>query len=620
MLLAAGRRVTTERVRGLVLLLIALGALFPEGVRAAQLDELDLAQPWRLRELRLEGNRHVGSDKIRAAMVTKPRPWFALWRKFPEFDPVAFRVDLDRVQRVLKNSGYFEARVLHDIVLAAEGNDVTAVLWIDEGPPVLVGGVDLDLGGVRLAPEDRTQLLQTLPIAEGKIFTQDAYDAGLANIRGYYRQNGFARVVVTKQAQVDLAEHQAHVLYRVLSGPPSVFGDVDVSGNKKVSEDVVRREIAFRRGEPFRQSQLDDTRDQLAALNLFSTIRLDEEEGGDPKVDYHLRLTEMPPHEIRLGLGYDTEEQVRGLASWRNYNFLGGARQLGFAARASFLSRTLLADFLQPHYPLQTMRSRLLFAETQDDEDAYTLLRTRVSPRLEWQPTRRFTAYVFHRSEFDSLADVSAAIKRAVPGIAPGDVFLSGLGLGFDWIRTDDLFDPSRGFVLKVGVEPVGGVFGGDVSFVRMVGEWRGYYRLVGRLLGSLRLRLGTADPTSGDDEIPIYERFYAGGINSVRGYGRWRVGPIVDDEPVGGRTLVETSVELRHPITDTISGVVFFDGGQVSLKSYDFPFDHLQYGTGIGARVRTPIGPLGLDLGFPTDPPPGDQMWQVHVSLGAPF
>jgi len=604
----------------LLVLLLALGATFPGVAGAVQLDELDLAQRWRLRALRLEGNEHVEGGALEAAMVTKPRPWFALWRKFPEFDPVAFRVDLERVQRVYRNRGYFEARILHDVVLPAEGRDVTAVVWIEEGVPVHVGRVDVKLGGVELPPEERTQLLETFPVTESKVFTQELYDAGVANLRGYYRQNGFARVTVTKSTEIDLSEHLAAVSYRVESGPPSVFGDVQVSGNKNVDEDVIRREVAFVRGERFRQSQLDETRDQLAALNLFSAIRLDEKESADPEVDYDLHLTELAPREVRLGIGYDTEEQVRGLASWRHYNFLGGARQLGFAARASFLSRTLLADFLQPHYPIHSMRSRLLFAQTQDDEDAYTLLRARVSPRLEWQPTRRFTAYLFHRSEFDSLSDVSAAIERAVPGIAPGDVFLSGLGVGFDWIRTDDMFDPTRGFVLKVGVEPVGGILGGDISFVRLVADWRGYYRLVGSLLGALRFRLGAADPTSGDDEIPIYERFYAGGINSVRGYGRWRVGPLVDDEPVGGRTLVEASIELRHPITETISGVVFFDGGQVSLDSYDFPIDDLQYGTGIGARVRTPIGPLGVDLGFPLDPPPGDQFWQVHVSLGAPF
>jgi outer membrane protein assembly complex protein YaeT len=637
-------------VRALVVLLLALGAVRPGPVQAVQLDELDLAPRWRLRALKIEGNEHVEGKTLRAAMVTKPRPWFAVWRKYPEFDPVAFRVDLERVKRIYQNNGYFEARILHDLIMPEKGHALTAVLWIEEGPAVRVGRVDVEFRGAELPAEEREKILETLPIREGIVFTQQAYDAGLANLRGYYRQNGYARVVVTKQSQVDLVEHLAAVSYRVDSGPDSVFGKVEVSGNQGVSDYVVRREIAFKEGERFRQDRLDETRDQLTALNLFSAIRLDEEESTDPEVDYSLRLTELPPREIRFGIGYDTEEQVRGLASWRHYNFLGGARQLGFAARASFISRTLLADFLQPHFPIHSMRSRLLFSETQDDEDAYTLLRTRLSPRLEWLPARRFTAYAFHRSEFDALSDVSDTIKLLVPHIAPDDSFLSGLGLGFDWMPTDDLFDPTRGFVVKTGVEPVGGIFGGDVSFVRLVGDFRAYHPLVGKLLGSLRLRLGAADPVMGGKEIPIYERFYAGGINSVRGYGRWRVGPMADelarerrreeniscrppllsdrardlcdadDDPVGGRTLVETSIELRHPITDAISGVVFLDGGQVSLSSYDFLFDDLQYGTGVGARVKTPIGPLGLDLGFPLDPHRDDPSWQVHVSLGAPF
>jgi outer membrane protein assembly complex protein YaeT len=607
-------------VRALALLLLALAAIYPRAVRAVQLDELDLTPRWRLRQLRFEGNDHVKERALQAAMVTKPRPWFAFWREYPEFDPVAFRVDLERVARVYRNRGYYEARILHDLVLPAEGPALTAVLWIEEGPAVHIGHVDVELEGVPIPPEEREKLLATFPVKEGEIFTQELYDAGVANLRDYYRQTGFARVTVAKSAQVDLADHEVAVKYRVDSGPPSVFGDVAISGNQGVSEDVIRREIAFAKGAPFRQSKLDDTRDQLAALNLFSTIHLDEDDGSDPKVDYTLKVNEQPPREIRLGIGYDTEEQVRGLASWRHYNFLGGARQLGFAARASFISRTLLADFLQPHYPFRATRTRLLFSETQDDEDAYTLLRTRVSPRLEWQPTRRFTGYLFHRAEFDSLSDVSGAIKRAIPGIAPGDAFLSGLGLGFDWSRTNDVFDPTHGFILSLGFEPVGGIFGGDISFVRAVGQIRGYHELVGKLLGSARLRLGAADPIAGDREIPIYERFYSGGVNSVRGYGRWRVGPLIDDEPVGGRTLVEWSVELRHPITDLIDGVVFLDAGQVSLDSWDFAFDDLQYGTGIGGRVKTPIGPLGIDFGVPVNPPPEDQPWQIHVSLGAPF
>ena len=302
-------------MRGLPVLLLALVLVGPRVAHAVQLDALDLSRVWRLRALRIEGNDRVRAGAIRGAMVTKPRPWFALWREYPEFDPVAFRTDLERIQRLYRNRGHYEARVMHDLELPAEGDALVAVLWIEEGPVVRVGRLALEPYGAPVAPEEHATLVATLPLREGEVFTQDAYDAGVVNLRGWYRQRGYARVEVTKNAQVDLATHTAAVTYRVDSGPPSVFGSVEVTGLDGVEEEVVRREIAFRQGDPFRQSRLDDTRDQLAALNLFSTIRIDEEDGDDPEVDYRVHVTELPPREIRLGIGYDTEEQVRGLAA-----------------------------------------------------------------------------------------------------------------------------------------------------------------------------------------------------------------------------------------------------------------------------------------------------------------
>ena len=180
--------------------------------------------------------------------------------------------------------------------------------------------------------------------------------------------------------------------------------------------------------------------------------------------------------------------------------------------------------------------------------------------------------------------------------------------------------DPTRGWVLGATVEPVGGLLGGDFNFVRLLADGRFYLPLVGGLLGAARFRLGTAEPYTRHDEVPLFERFYAGGIDSVRGYGRWRIGPLVDDKPIGGRTLAEASVELRHPITEKLGAAVFLDGGQVNRPSFDFPFGSLRYGAGFGVRYRSPVGPVRVDLGFPFQPPDGDQRWQVHVSLGSKF
>jgi outer membrane protein insertion porin family/translocation and assembly module TamA len=420
-----------------------------------------------------------------------------------------------------------------------------------------------------------------------------------------------------------------------------VFGETRIEVPPGFDQRIVERELAYEPGERFRQSKVDETRSNLTGLNLFRAVNVDEEPGKEPRVDYRIKVEEAPPREVRFGIGYNTEEQVRGLASWRHYNFLGGARQLGFSARASFIERAVQADFLQPHFPGHSNRTRLLFEQAQEDEDAFFLDRTRGSPRLDWKATPTVTGFVAHRVDYDSLSDVSLSIRRRLPGIAPSNAILTGLAAGADWNATDNLLDPTRGWVTSASVEPVTG----DVSFVRMIAEGRLYQPLVGKLGSAFRLRLGVADPIGGTPEIPLYERFYAGGIDSVRGYGRWRVGPFVDDDPIGGRTVVETSIELRHPITNTIGAAVFVDGGRVSLDSYDFPFGHLRYGTGFGVRYKSPVGPLRVDIGFPVQKPgldssdprarpnpisglfpvtskpvDADQRWQIHVSLGASF
>jgi outer membrane protein assembly complex protein YaeT len=594
--------------------------------RAVQIDALEPGREWRLAALEFRGNRAVGTAELRGAMVTKAHRWYELWkfwRPRPVLDPVAFRADLDRLRQLYRNHGYYHVRIAHDVELPAEGDVVRAVVYVEEGPPVFVESVSVTLEGEPLPETERQLLLAHVPIARGQVFSADAYARAFVYLRTYYREHGFARVEIARGAEVDPRRDAVSIEFRADSGPPAVFGTVEVTGADKVGEDVVRREIAFRPGEPFKQSLVERTRGNLVALRLFRSIRITEDKSRDPHVDIRIRLVEGPAHEVRLGVGYDTEEQIRGLAAWRDYNFLGGARQLGFTARASFIRRTLAADFLQPHFPGAHDKVRVLAFEQEEEEDTYTNDRARFSPRLEWEALPGLTPYAFYRIEYDGLTSVREAVRRRFSEIAPHHGILSGLGFGVDFFAADDLLDPTHGWTANASVEPVGEFLGGKFGFLRFIVEGRRYQRLPAGFLAALRARVGAADPIGGSGEIPLFERFYAGGINSVRGYGRRRVGPdrsFVHDEPVGGRTLVEGSAEVVHPITEKIGAAVFFDAGQISLKSYDFPVGDLQYGTGVGARYKSPVGPLRLDLGFPLEPRRGDARWQIHVSLGQSF
>ena len=132
---------------------------------------------------------------------------------------------------------------------------------------------------------------------------------------------------------------------------------------------------------------------------------------------------------------------------------------------------------------------------------------------------------------------------------------------------------------------------------------------------------MGQADATGSDKNFPLFERFFAGGEKSVRGYGRRRLGPLTaSDDPLGGLSLVEGSIELRRPIWKELTGAVFLDFGQVSRKAYDLPLGDLQFSSGFGIAYSTPVGPVRFDIGFPFKPPRGDRAWQIHFSIGAYF
>src|SRR5436309_6842885 len=288
--------------RAWLALLVAL--LGSRAALAVQLEVLEPGREWRLRALVFRGNHALGTGELRRALVTAERPWYQrwrVWRPAPEFDPVTFRADLEHLRRLYRSRGYYHARVAHDLELAAGGDALTAVVYIDEGPPVVVEDVAVSLGGTALEPAERERLLGALPIARGQVLGADAYERAVAYLRAYYRERGFARVRVRRRAQVDVRHDRARVAYEVASGPPSVFGEVRVTGTRAVDPAVVRRELAFRPGEPFKASLVERTRANLMALRLFRTIRIDEDKRRDPRVEVRIRLIEAPRHEVRCG-------------------------------------------------------------------------------------------------------------------------------------------------------------------------------------------------------------------------------------------------------------------------------------------------------------------------------
>ena len=592
---------------------------------ASTVDELDPQGQWHTAKIVITGNHDITESQIRAQLVTQTRPWYAPWRARPEFDPATFKTDLERIQRLYLAQGYYEATVAHDVEVDPQRATVTARITINEGAPVYVTQVTI---GVRDEPamlEPLLALRPSLPLKEGAIFREEHYQQSEATLKAYLLDQHRGRAGVNRTAQVTVPEHAVRVHYDVTVGPATLFGQTSVEGTQAVNPALVHRELRYAPGDPFSAKAIERSRKKLLELDLFRSTRFlqDDTASQSPVIPMRVRVEEKPFREWKLGVGYSTEEELRGQARWRHNNLFGDGRRLDVQATASSRTRALQMSYIHPYVFGSYNRFSLTLTPEQVDEPGYLLNRTRLQPRLQREFRElddTLTAFLAYRIEYDQLNDVNDATIRSLHHFERKGT-LSGISLGVLSNTADEPLNPTTGRVVSMSGEYVGGPLGGDFHFGTLQGEVKHYHPISERMTLATRLHLGFATPLGNGEEVPLFERFFAGGANSVRGYGRHRLGPLSSaDDPIGGRSLLEGSIELRRQLFEKIGGIVFMDFGQVSLQSFDVPIDDLQFAFGVGVSYTTPVGPLRLDLGFPLDPPPGDQFWQVHFSIGQFF
>lgn len=602
-------------------MVLAALSIFPQSVLAAALADLDRTRQWKVTRIEFSGNEKFSGDELRDAMVTKQRPWFRFWDDLPEFDPVTFETDLERVRRYYESRGYYEAAVTYDLDVDAERSAVAARISVREGEPVLIGAIDVQVA-LKTPDQKPPALPDELPVKRGQVFRESEYQQAEQVLRNSLLEAGYAHTQSERRAEVDLAEQRAHIRYGLQPGPITYFGETTIKGLDKVEPELIQREIRYETGEIYSLKKVTETREKLLALELFGTVRVApaQTQGMPSTLPMEIEVAEKANREIRLALGYGTEDQFRTQLEWRHLNWLGGGRRLSVLAKYSSIKLSSAINLVQPHLFSRDTQGALQLSYDQEDEETYLRNVARFLPRLDHRFSPTLTGFVGYRVEYDKLNDIAAATTAALGEIRREGV-VSGPTVGLVWNTSDDPFNPKKGHVMSLTLDQAGAIWGGPFKFFKITGEAKKYIDIGWSTVFASRLKLGLADAIGSDKNFPLFERFFAGGEKSVRGYGRRRLGPLTaSDDPLGGLSLVEGSLELRRPIWKELTGAVFLDFGQVSRKAYDLPIGDLQFSSGFGVSYSTPVGPLRFDVGFPFKPPRGDKPWQIHFSIGAYF
>lgn len=588
---------------------------------AVQIDAVVADRQWLTRSIDISGNASIATGELREAMLTKTRSWYAPWRDRPPFDPVTFVQDLERLRMTCERRGYYDAIVTYDLTLDEKNGLVSANIAMDEGAAVRFAAIDIRVSG-GAAPESDV-LGKGFP-RKGEAFVEKRYLDGEQALRAFFLDRGHAHAQTTRHARVEPATLEASVVYAAEPGPVADFGETRVEGLEKVEEGLVLRELSYKPGDRFEARALGESRARILALDLFSAVRITPLlDGPDPAViPIRIEVEEGPHRDVRIGLGYGTDEGLRGQVQWKHQNWLGRGRQLSTSLEGSMITNELAATFVQPHL-LSSERNRGIvnLALFREHENTFDRLAGQFQPRLERRLMPKLSGVIGYRIEYDDLSSVNDETIAKIGGFEPQGI-LSGPTFGLIWDTSNDPFNPSAGEVISFDLLQAGVVWGGTYRFWRGTLEAKKYVSIPGEIVLAGRLKLGLADSIGSIGRLPIFERFYAGGQRSVRGYARRRLGPLSEgkEEAVGGRSLFEGSIELRRRIWGALGGVLFVDFGQVSLKAFDPPVTGVEFSAGPGITYETPIGPLCLDVGFPFNPPPGDASWQLHFSIGQFF
>jgi outer membrane protein assembly complex protein YaeT len=588
---------------------------------AIPLAALDVSKEWRVEKIIVTGNSLYSEDELRSEMLTRERPWYRPWVERPVFDPVTFEEDLERLRRYYEARGYYDTEIHHDLTENDAGFLLTVNVTVKEGSAVVVSEIHVEVIG-DLPEESRPVLPETLPIKRDTVFEETQYLQAERVLREVFLRQGYAHTESTRKAEVDVNERRVRVWYQITPGPTTVFGDTEIRGMTTVEPGIIRREIAYKPGDPFSVEKISTTRARLLALDLFASVRIaPQQTAGKPQVvPMEIEVSESPLREIKIGVGYSTEEEFRTQAEWRHLNWLGDGRQLSVQAKYSSINVSGGAELIQPHFITPMTKGVLSFKYEREDEETFLRRFTRLNPRIDHRFSAELTGFIGYRLEFDDLSEIDAATERALGDIRREGI-LSGPAMGLVWNTTDSPFYPTKGQILSLTVEQAGVIWGGAYRFFKITGEAKKYYQLGWDTVFASRLKLGLGNAIGADDRYPLFERFYAGGEKSVRGYGRRRLGPLSDsDDPLGGLSLLEGSLELRRPIWRELGGAIFIDFGQVALQTFDSRIFNLNFSSGFGLSYNTPVGPIRLDVGFPFQKPPNDRPWQIHFSIGAYF
>jgi outer membrane protein insertion porin family len=561
----------------------------------------------------IEGNKALSAGQIKGAMATKER----LYWIFP-FSTVQRRVfddDVDRILQLYADHGYIQARVESTEILPdLARKKVTLRVRVVEGPQFTTGTITIT-GNELLSTEELRRLVK---LQEGGVFSRGALRTSVRAIVDRYSELGRARAEVDPKTVNDLANLKVDVTIPIVEGGPVYVERINITGNVKSSEKVLRRELRVAEGELFTFQKLVRSRQRLFNLGYFDEVNATTEPGATPdKIVVNIDVKERATGLFSIGAGYSSLDNLFATIDISQRNLFGRGQEAFLRFRIGSKSRLGLVGFTEPYLFDIPLRAGFDIYDREREYDDFTEERLGGDVRLAYPLTEFITLSGLYRLEEVDITDIAATASEDLKQ-EEGKSLNSVIELTLARDTRDSIFEPSRGSRNSVDFAFA---VGGDTQFYKVVGESAWFVPLpVFNLVWAVRGLAGIVEGYGGE-EVPIFERFFLGGATTLRGQRTRSVAPKdAQGETIGGTSELLFNTELLIPIFPRFRLALFFDAGNAYGFGTDFDPTDLRLAAGVGVRFFSPLGPMRLDLGYNLDRQPGEKEFQVNFTVGSPF
>ncbi len=580
----------------------------------------------RIRKITFSGNKAFRDKRLLKLIKTRKRAFF----RSGFFKEEVLREDVERITAFYHREGFIDIKVSPVIEYDQKKIKMFINFEIEEGKQYKVGQVSVK--GSTIVYEDKLKSMLTLD--KDVIYSEAGLRDDISFIQSYYFDRGYIGALVKADTLLNSQTGYVDIKYDITEASVAYVDKVNIKGNVRTKEVVIRREMRLFPGDRYNGKKLKRSRQRLHNLGYFEEVTFDTAEKPTTlpdKYDLDIFVKETKTGEFSFGAGYSSIDNFIGFIdlTQRNFDifnpptFTGAGQKLRIRMEFGADKKDYEVGFVEPWFLGYPVTLGFNIYNRTREWTKYDEKRIGGNVFVGREFGEYWRSKLIYRYEgiriSNVLSDASQDIKDE-----EGKNYISSLTSETTHDTRDNIYNPTMGMHNVFSCEIAGSVFEGDKDFVKYYTKNSKYFPLTKKAVLEFRGRLGFVEAFgSTTKQVPIYERFYAGGANTIRGYKERRVGPEGEQgDPIGGRLMFIFNTEYTYNLAKNLKWAFFYDIGNVWAGQSEFDWDNLKLkaSIGTGMRVKTPLGPIRLDYGYALDPKPGDRRGRFHFTMSHEF